>query len=117
LVVSTGFAVLTPTKVPPSFLYAAVTTDSFIEYLTVNAHGSAYPAVRADTFENADLVIPSSAVLKKFGAIGQPIREKIACNASETRTLAALRDLLLPKLLSGEIRVAEAEERLEAAGA
>jgi type I restriction enzyme S subunit len=38
-------------------------------------------------------------------------------NLRESQNLAALRDLLLPKLLSGEIRVAEAEERLEAAGA
>jgi hypothetical protein len=35
-------------------------------------------------------------------------------NLRESHTLAALRDLLLPKLLSGEIRVAEVEERLEA---
>ncbi len=43
--------------------------------------------------------------------------EQIAANVEQSRTLAELRDMLLPKLLSGEIRVREAEKVLEQAGA
>ena len=48
-IASTGFAVLTATKVPFTFLYAATTTDDFVAYLTNNATGAAYPAVTAAT--------------------------------------------------------------------
>ena len=43
-----------------------------------------------------------------------PLDERIRKNVSESRTLAQTRDLLLPKLMSGEIRLAEAEKGLEA---
>jgi type I restriction enzyme S subunit len=39
---------------------------------------------------------------------------RIVCNIHESRTLAALRDTLLPKLISGELRVKDAEKRVEA---
>ncbi|MTW20774.1 restriction endonuclease subunit S [Allochromatium palmeri] len=49
-----------------------------------------------------------------FNAIIEPLRQKIRCNADESRTLAQTRDLLLPKLMSGEIRLHEAERIAEA---
>ena len=110
LVVSTGFAVLTPKGVPPSYIYAWVTTDAFVEYLSYSADGSAYPAVRADRFGEAEILEPSPAVLTEFEQLVGPMRDRIAHNERESRTLAAIRDALLPKLLSGEIRVPDAEE-------
>jgi type I restriction enzyme S subunit len=73
--------------------------------LTAHAEGSAYPAVRPDTFENAPLVIPPPDILKEFEKIVAPWLAQVAHNIRESRTLAALRDTLLPKLLSGELRV------------
>lgn len=43
-----------------------------------------------------------------------PLLARQSKNVSESRTLAAIRDLLLPKLISGEIRIKKAEEALEA---
>jgi type I restriction enzyme, S subunit len=110
MVVSTGFATLTPTCESAAFIYTATTTDDFTDYLTAHAEGSAYPAVRPDTFENAPLVIPPPDVLKKFETIVVPWLAQVAHNIRESRTLAALRDTLLPKLLSGELRVKQAEK-------
>ena len=53
-----------------------------------------------DTFR---ILIPSKAVLGKFGEITEPISQKIVANAIESRMLAQIRDALLPKLMSGEI--------------
>jgi type I restriction enzyme S subunit len=105
LVVSTGFVVLTPHKIPPTYLFSWVTTENFVDYLTANADGSAYPAVRAEHFGNADLLIPSKEILAEFERIVAPMREKIHQNEQQSRTLGQIRDALLPKLMSGEIRV------------
>ena len=105
LVVSTGFAVLTPKKIPPSFLYFLTTTEQFVDYLVSNADGSAYPAVLPERFADAEFSIPPKDVLEKFESIISPMLAKIARNEKESHTLTNLRNTLLPKLLSGEVSV------------
>lgn len=104
-IASTGFAVLTATKVPFTFLYFATTTDEFVAFLTNNATGAAYPAVSGSTFEKADLLIPPTPLLEQFGAITIPIAEQIHTLHSKIRNLRRTRDLLLPRLLSGQIQI------------
>lgn len=113
LLVSTGFAVLSTGKLPAQYVYYFTTTADFTDYLTNNADGSAYPAVRADHFAAADVLLPDDGVLHAFEEIALPLRDKVAHNEQESQTLASLRDTRLPKLLSGEIRVAEAAEMVE----
>lgn len=105
LVVSTGFAVLTPKTIPPSFLYFFTTTEQFVDYLVSNADGSAYPAVLAERFADAEFPLPPANMMKKFEEIASPMLAQIAHNEKESRTLASLRDSLLPKLMRGEVRV------------
>ena len=102
-IASTGFAVLTATKVPYAFLYFATTTDDFVAYLTNNATGAAYPAVTAQTFEKAELIIASTALLRQFGDVTIPMAEKIHTLQCQIQNLRRSRDLLLPRLLSGQI--------------
>jgi len=106
-IASTGFAVLTATKVPSTFLYFATTTDDFVAHLTNNATGSAYPAVTAATFEKADLLIPSTPLLKKFGDATIPMAEQIHTLQRRIQNLRRTRDLLLPRLLSGQVNLTE----------
>jgi type I restriction enzyme S subunit len=108
-IASTGFAVLTATKVPFTFLYFATTTDDFVAYLTNNANGAAYPAVTAATFEKADLLIPSAPLLKKFGEVTIPMAEQIHTLQRQMKNLRGTRDLLLPRLLAGQVSVEKAE--------
>lgn len=105
-IASTGFAVLTATDVPFTFLYFATTTDDFVAHLTNSATGSAYPAVTAKTFENAELLVPSNSLLTKFGDITVPMAEQIHALQRQTANLRRTRDLLLPRLLSGQISLA-----------
>jgi type I restriction enzyme S subunit len=117
LVVSTGFAVLSPREDAAAFVYLWTTTEDFVDYLTSHAEGSAYPAVRADSFARATVLIPPFPVLKAFELLVDPLLELVWRIEEEARTLAGLRDTLLPKLLSGEIRVREAEKLAGEAGA
>jgi type I restriction enzyme S subunit len=59
LVISTGFAVLTPdSNIDSKFLYYIVFSQSFTDYLTNNAKGATYPAVDSETIERAEIYIP-----------------------------------------------------------
>jgi type I restriction enzyme S subunit len=109
LVVSTGFAVLASKEVPPSFLYSWVTADAFVDYLAFNADGSAYPAVLPGRFASAPMLIPCRSVLNAFADIVGPLRTQIAWNGAESITLAATRDVLLPKVMSGDSLTLEPE--------
>jgi type I restriction enzyme S subunit len=53
------------------------------------------------------------AVHHAFGAITTPFFERILALKAESQTLADLRDSLLPRLMSGELRVGEAREQIE----
>jgi type I restriction enzyme S subunit len=102
-IASTGFAVLTTKTVPFTFLYFATTTDDFVSYLSNNASGAAYPAVTATTFEKAELLVPSSALLDRFGKATIAMAEQAHTLQRQTANLRRTRDLLLPRLLSGQV--------------
>ncbi len=104
-VASTGFAVLTPTKVPWSFLHAALTQPEVSDHLGQMADGGAYPAVRPEIMGAMKVAMPSEPkILEAFHRICAPLFEQAEANRTQSRTLATLRDTLLPKLLSGELR-------------
>jgi type I restriction enzyme S subunit len=94
-------------------IWSCVTTDDFVDYLTANAEGSAYPAVRPESFERASVLIPPDDILKAFEKIVKPLFELRYQNACQMQNLASIRDALLPKLLSGELRVKQAEKVIE----
>lgn len=106
-IASTGFAVLTASAVPFTFLYFATTTDEFVGYLTNHATGAAYPAVTATTFEDAHLLIPSAPLLARFGAATIPMAEETHILRRQIHNLRRTRDLLLPRLLSGQVTPAD----------
>jgi type I restriction enzyme S subunit len=105
LIVSTGFAVITGRKVPYTYLYQALTTDDFVGYLTNNATGSAYPAVNTGDFKNADVLIPRIELMGKFHNIVADIFNEKDNFIRKNDNLRKTRDLLLPRLISGEIDV------------
>ncbi|HFD87509.1 MAG TPA: restriction endonuclease subunit S [Gammaproteobacteria bacterium] len=116
LVASTGFAVLTPKEVPFTFLYHVVTTDEYAEYLVNHATGAAYPAVNAKDFSNADIVKPSDEVLALFNnAVESMYRYKHLLD-KKNRNLRRTRDVLLPRLVSGELPVDMADNHIVAVG-
>lgn len=113
---STGFAALRPSSEwLREFVYLAATSDDAIDRLTHLADGAAYPAVRPDVVIATEAVIPDKDVLKQFSAILKPLFDRVAAARSEIAALSQLRDLLLPRLVSGKLRVEDAEAAMEAA--
>lgn len=104
LMASTGFAVVTPTAVPWSVVYSALTQPEVFEHLGHHAHGGAYPAVSPDVIGSYPVTIPNDRrILDAFHRIVAPLLERADHNRSEAQQLAAARDSLLPKLLAGEL--------------
>ncbi len=80
-----------------------------IDFATRNSTGSTIPyAVWTDSLEAMTTIIPTSGVLKAFNDTVRPLLMRIPKPYFESRTLAALRDALLPKLITGELRVKDA---------
>ena len=104
-IVSTGFAVLSPREFGASLLHEMTTQPEFVDYLVSNADGSAYPAVKPDHFASAKVVMPPKHLRDAFEEITMPLRDSLAATERESTALAEMRDYLLPKLLSGDIRV------------
>ena len=105
---STGFTVLRPINpLCREFVYLAVTFPENIERLAHRADGAAYPAVRSDVVGETKVVMPHNDhdILDHFSKIVAPLLNKAESNKAESRILSVLRDALLPKLISGEIRV------------
>ena len=109
LTASTGFAVLRPLEAEfAQFVYLAATAAENIESLSHLADGGAYPAVRPEVIAATQVIRPGGDVLATFSRVVGPLLAKTAENDRESRTLAALRDTLLPMLISGELRVGDA---------
>ena len=113
---STGFAVLRPKAAEfTAFVYLAATSADSIDALAHLADGAAYPAVRPDVVAATPIVRPDDRVLTRFSSAAGALLRKMAYNVEETRTLAAFRDSLLPKLISGELRIKDEERLMERA--
>jgi type I restriction enzyme S subunit len=104
-IASTGFAVITPLTLPSSYLYQAVTTDLFVGYLGNHAKGAAYPAVVSGDFERAEILVPPQTLTNAFNDIAEPMITQTNNLRQQNQKLRTARDLLLPKLMSGEISV------------
>ncbi len=105
LVASTGFTVISATATPFSYLYFTTTADAFVGHLEQNATGAAYPAVTAKVFEEAEILVPGADVLAAFDAVVLPQLEQMETLKQQNQQLAQARDLLLPKLMSGQLDV------------
>jgi type I restriction enzyme, S subunit len=96
------------------YVYGFLKSDLYLDYAESVKTGSVQSNMNANVIVAADVVLPPENVLSAFLDFVLPLRKKIIHNVRESRTLAALRDTLLPKLLSGELRVKQAEKLLAA---
>jgi type I restriction enzyme, S subunit len=115
-VCSTEFLVLiSKAQATREWIYALVSSGSFSEILSslVTGTSGSHQRVKPEHLFDVKTVIPPEAIIRSFTKMVKPIFAMITQNLQQSRTLAALRDALLPKLLSGEIRVREAEREVE----
>jgi type I restriction enzyme S subunit len=96
-------------------LYFWLSSDLVMEEMRVKGTGVAIPGLNSTQARSLTTLRPHPAVAAAFNERVEPAVARILSACNESRTLAALRDTLLPKLLSGEIRVPEAEQAVEEA--
>ena len=84
-------------------------------YMRGIAGGSTFAEISKKAFRPVSVLVPSQAVLRMFERLTRPLYDRVVVNMKEAAALAVLRDTLLPKLISGEIRVPDAERALESA--
>ena len=94
--------------------YAYLYLKNIYKTLRMLAHGgSTMPIINKTDFGNIDVLIPDAKTLSEVQPYFADIDKKIESNIWENETLLNLRDTLLPKLISGELRVDEAENIVE----
>jgi type I restriction enzyme S subunit len=85
-------------------------SDDVVAYSTTASVGTTIPYVKWDSLESYRIPMPPDSLLEAFEKAVSPLVQRIAAQGEESRTLATLRDTLLPKLLSGELSVAASEK-------
>jgi type I restriction enzyme S subunit len=86
------------------------------EEITSLNSSSAQPGINQTGVRSLALLLPPDQVVREFDQLVKPLVDNIFMNSHESRTLAALRDALLPKLIRGEMRVKNAERFLKERG-
>ncbi len=105
---------LTTTTETPFALYCQMRHE--IGTLVHAAHGSVFDTITMRTFASSRVVLPPQPLLRAFEDRAGPLLLRVLACTSESRTLAALRDALLPKLISGDLRLDDPERILGRAG-
>jgi len=111
---STDILVITP-KHARDFGYVLMTifSDRFIDYATTVSGGTRMPRVNWSDIQDYKIVIQKSRDLStKFTEVVNLFVEQIFANINEYQILTSMRDVLLPKLISGEVRVKDAAKTI-----
>jgi type I restriction enzyme S subunit len=107
--INQGFIAMKP-KRGVSNLFLLLWTSFAHDDILSRANGSTFLEISKGNFRPLGLVEPSPKVMQAFDQQARPLYKRIVESEQESRTLTALRDTLLPKLVSGELRVKDAEK-------
>ncbi|TDB64664.1 restriction endonuclease subunit S [Arundinibacter roseus] len=104
---STEFIILRPKKkLHPFFAYTVVRNKDFKDFAESCMQGSSgRQRVDIENLKSYEIAIPPDSLVLRFNDFCESITPKLKSNQTQIRTLTALRDTLLPKLMSGEIRL------------
>jgi type I restriction enzyme S subunit len=84
-----------------------------VEYITANGQQAGVPHINLGFLRGFRILLPPLEVLRAFDFVVGPLFRAARARGAESETLAALRDTLLPKLISGELRVKDVERFVE----
>ena len=111
--VSPVYVVARPKSAYRWFLDFALRLTQTKQWITILATGSVRQSLSYADFASIPCAIPPHSVVQQFDGQWNSLRTAIVAHSEESRTLAALRDALLPKLISGDLRVKSTEAFLE----
>lgn len=106
-------------RTPSAWVYCLARSPSFREHAIRGMTGSSgRQRVSAEVIRRFQVARPPEKILRRFGELTALLFSQISLNASQSRTLTALREILLPKLIAGHLRVPESlGQALEAVSA
>ena len=88
-----------------AYLFGTLYMDRFFDYMVAGSKGTKMPRGDKQQIMNYPVVLPSKESLDLFNGIAAPMLNQISSNRIENARLAALRDTLLPRLMSGDLDV------------
>lgn len=92
----------------PKWFYYAWTAHHLARFVAIAADkATTMGHIKREELAKAEVVIPDAASMERIGGILQPMYDLIISNRIENRKLAALRDIILPQLMSGELNVSD----------
>ena len=89
------------------FLYYHLSSEAMMHWMHLYGTGAAVPSIARRDLKRLPLLIPAKTVLREFDTIVQDLMSQILLLARSTHSLRLTRDLLLPKLVSGELDVSD----------
>jgi type I restriction enzyme S subunit len=113
---STEFLVLSPlVETNRALLYCTLADPGFKKRLEAQVTGTSksHQRVKPQSVLSTEIMLAEPVITAAFGEIAKPLLDRALANLRESRTLAATRDLLLPRLMSGALRVKDAEHAVE----
>ena len=97
-----------------TWLHFAMSASSFGEVVRRYSNGTTVNILPRDAFERPEITVPPAALIQAFEDLVVPTLCKVESTFTESQVLAQLRDVLLPKLISGEIQASQAERAVKA---
>jgi type I restriction enzyme S subunit len=88
-----------------AYLFSTLHTDKFFTFMVAGSKGTKMPRGDKQQIMTYPLILPSEKELEEFNAVAVLVLEQLNYNRTENKRLSALRDALLPKLMSGELDV------------
>ncbi len=111
--INQGFAGIIKRNVSTTYAWGWCTAN--MDMITGNAGGSTFPEISKSVLRQLPMLVPPLQVLDAFAEITEALVERITASAQEVQTLASLRDTLLPKLISGDLRISAPKRGVAAA--
>ncbi len=103
---STEFVVIRGRKVGPAFVYCAARSDHLRKHAVNSMSGaSGRQRIASNCFDTLSLVEPEASIADRFEAAASPMLEEVFARRVQSRALAATRDLLLPRLVTGRLDI------------
>lgn len=99
----------TDPTLPQGYLFFWLTSEAAMQEMRTRGTGVAIPGLNSTAVRELAVLEPSVPVLEVFEHNISPIVQSILCNCKESRTLTMLRDTLLPRLISGELRLRDVD--------
>jgi type I restriction enzyme S subunit len=101
------------TSLKPVFMYFLLRTRKYHDLVAGFTNGTTVNMLPADGLQRPKFAVPPEALLDLFYSLVEPTQRRIDTTYEENQTLVEIRDTLLPRLVSGEIRVKDAERFVE----